>query len=340
MAIGAKLVSPPLFQSMYSRSRYSCSGIVERQVARAAPRRARASASSRGCGVSSGISTDQCSLVGPERGRRGADGGRRHAPSVGTAPRRTGVRAHPSYGFAAGSRPSEHPWISWTSWGSTGSRAIPRRPVTWWRRFDGPRRSAWASVFVSERFNTKDACAFSGAAGAVSTTLGVATAATNHNTRHLLVTATFATTMHRLTDGRFTLGFGRGFDMLFDVIGAPRVTMAQLEDVDRVAAPALARRGDPRSRRSRRPVPLPESGPLVRRGHPDPAHRARRAHPRVRRTRRRRGGAPHVLHRRDARPQRRSRASGCRPRPVGTRRACGCGRCSRPWATTSTRSCG
>jgi probable F420-dependent oxidoreductase len=44
------------------------------------------------------------------------------------------------------------------------------------------------------------------------------------------VTATFATTMHRLTGGRFTLGFGRGFDMLFDVMNVPRVTMASLED--------------------------------------------------------------------------------------------------------------
>jgi probable F420-dependent oxidoreductase len=45
------------------------------------------------------------------------------------------------------------------------------------------------------------------------------------------VTATFATTMHRLTGGRFALGLGRGFDALFDVMGLPRVTMAQLEDV-------------------------------------------------------------------------------------------------------------
>ena len=54
------------------------------------------------------------------------------------------------------------------------------------------------------------------AAGAVSgerdEAIGIATAATNHNTRHPLVTATFATTMHRLTGGRYALGLGRGFD--------------------------------------------------------------------------------------------------------------------------------
>jgi len=86
------------------------------------------------------------------------------------------------------------------------------------------------TAFISERFNTKDATTLSGAAGAVSSTLGVATAATNHNTRHPLVTANFAMTMHRLTGGRFALGLGRGFDAMFDIMGLPRVTMAQLRD--------------------------------------------------------------------------------------------------------------
>ncbi|MVZ99640.1 TIGR03857 family LLM class F420-dependent oxidoreductase [Actinomadura sp. LD22] len=91
-------------------------------------------------------------------------------------------------------------------------------------------RLGLGSVFLSERFATKDAATLSGAAGAVSERLGIATAATNHNTRHPLVTATFAATMHRLTGGRFALGLGRGFDLLFDVMGLPRVTSAQLED--------------------------------------------------------------------------------------------------------------
>jgi 5,10-methylenetetrahydromethanopterin reductase len=113
-------------------------------------------------------------------------------------------------------------------YGLAGHSATPRDLVAEVARAE---EIGLGSVFVSERFNTKDACALSGAAAAVSSTLGIATAATNHNTRHPLVTATFATTMHRLTGGRFTLGLGRGFDMLFDVMGVPRVTMAQLEDV-------------------------------------------------------------------------------------------------------------
>lgn len=87
------------------------------------------------------------------------------------------------------------------------------------------------AAFISERFNLKDACALSGAAGAVSERIGIATGATNHNTRHPLITATFGTTMYRMTGGRFALGLGRGFGPLFDIMGLPRVTSAQLEDV-------------------------------------------------------------------------------------------------------------
>jgi 5,10-methylenetetrahydromethanopterin reductase len=86
------------------------------------------------------------------------------------------------------------------------------------------------AVFLSERFNVKDAAVLSGAAGAASTSIGIATAATNTTTRHPLITATMAATMHRLTEGRFALGLGRGFDALFDVIGVPRVTNATLAD--------------------------------------------------------------------------------------------------------------
>ncbi len=86
------------------------------------------------------------------------------------------------------------------------------------------------SAFISERFNIKEAATLSGAVGAVSSTLGIATAATNHNTRHPMVTASYATTMHRLTGGRFTLGLGRGIAPLFDAYGIPRITTAQLED--------------------------------------------------------------------------------------------------------------
>jgi probable F420-dependent oxidoreductase len=85
-------------------------------------------------------------------------------------------------------------------------------------------------AFISERLNVKEAATVSGAVGAVSESIAIATAATNHNTRHPTLLAAYATTMHSLTGGRFTLGIGRGFDRMFDAMGLPHVTTAQMED--------------------------------------------------------------------------------------------------------------
>lgn len=86
------------------------------------------------------------------------------------------------------------------------------------------------SVFLSERFNVKDAAVLAGAAVAATQRIGIATAATNPHTRHPLVTATMATTLHRMSGGRYAFGLGRGFDVLFDLMGVPRVTGARIED--------------------------------------------------------------------------------------------------------------
>lgn len=86
------------------------------------------------------------------------------------------------------------------------------------------------SAFISERFNIKEAATLSGAVGAVSSEIGIATAATNHNTRHPMATAAYAMTMHRLTGGRFSLGLGRGIGPMFDRFGLARITTAQIED--------------------------------------------------------------------------------------------------------------
>ena len=84
--------------------------------------------------------------------------------------------------------------------------------------------------FISERYNKKEAATLCGAAGAVSESIAISTAATNHNTRHPAVTAGFARTMQSLTGGRFTLGLGRGIPQMQDAYGIPRITTAQLED--------------------------------------------------------------------------------------------------------------
>src|SRR3954467_15795621 len=85
-------------------------------------------------------------------------------------------------------------------------------------------------AFISERYNKKEAATLSGAAGAVTERITIETGATNHNTRHPLVTAGYARTMQSLTGGRFVLGIGRGIGMMQDAFGIPRITTAQMED--------------------------------------------------------------------------------------------------------------
>jgi probable F420-dependent oxidoreductase len=88
----------------------------------------------------------------------------------------------------------------------------------------------FGTAFLSERFNVKEAASLTGAAGAVTERMTIATAATNHNSRHPIVTAAWATTMHRLTGGRFVLGLGRGIEPQFKAFGLAPVTTAALED--------------------------------------------------------------------------------------------------------------
>jgi probable F420-dependent oxidoreductase len=91
-------------------------------------------------------------------------------------------------------------------------------------------RVGLGSCFVSERFNVKEAASLTGAVAAASQEIGIATGVTNHPTRHPIVTAAWATTLHRLTKGRFALGIGRGITPLTDALGVPRSTLASMED--------------------------------------------------------------------------------------------------------------
>lgn len=86
------------------------------------------------------------------------------------------------------------------------------------------------NAFLSERLNVKEACSLSGAAGAVTSTIDITTAATNISTRHPAITAAFATTMHRLTGGRFVLGVGRGLRPQIAGLGLRHTTTRQLEE--------------------------------------------------------------------------------------------------------------
>jgi probable F420-dependent oxidoreductase len=98
----------------------------------------------------------------------------------------------------------------------------------------------FGTAFISERYNSKEACTLSGAAGAVTNSMRIATAATNHNTRHPMVTAGYAHTMHGLTGGRFVLGIGRGIVPMQRAYGIDTITTAQMEDFALVLRRLLA----------------------------------------------------------------------------------------------------
>ncbi|WP_211221024.1 TIGR03857 family LLM class F420-dependent oxidoreductase [Nocardioides insulae] len=86
------------------------------------------------------------------------------------------------------------------------------------------------TAFLSERLNVKESFTITGALGATSTSIGIATGVTNFNTRHPLVTAAHGATMQALTGGRYTLGIGRGIDLMLRPMGLRMATTAQLED--------------------------------------------------------------------------------------------------------------
>lgn len=115
-----------------------------------------------------------------------------------------------------------------------GYYALSRHPVTP-RELAAEARFAdeigLGTAFVSERFNVKDAAALCGALAGATEDLGIATAATNHNTRHPIITATMGATLHELSGGRFALGLGRGIAPQWQILGLDLVTGAGMRDV-------------------------------------------------------------------------------------------------------------
>ena len=154
--------------------------------------------------------------------------------------------------------------------------------------------------FISERWNVKEASSLTGAALAVTNRMQIATAATNHNTRHPLITGSYATTMHRLSKGRFTLGIGRGVAAMYGAFGVPAVTTAQMEDFAQVMrrlwhGELVFNHDGPIGQVS---VAVPGSG--LQRGHPARDRGVRSADAGAGRSRVRRRHPAHLLHARDA----------------------------------------
>lgn len=83
-------------------------------------------------------------------------------------------------------------------------------------------------VWLSERFDVKDAGVICSAALATTKTIKVATAGTNLHTRHPMVLATMASSLHYLSGGRFELGLARGVAIRNQLMGLDNVGNKQM----------------------------------------------------------------------------------------------------------------
>ncbi len=86
------------------------------------------------------------------------------------------------------------------------------------------------TVWVSERWGTKDFAVLAGALSQVTTNAKIASGITHFGVRHPAVLASMAMTMQGLTGGRLILGFGRSVAPMWKAVGLPPVTNQVLID--------------------------------------------------------------------------------------------------------------
>lgn len=85
-------------------------------------------------------------------------------------------------------------------------------------------------VWLSERFDVKDAGVICSAALTATERLKVATGGTNIHTRHPLVLATMCASLHQLSGGRFELGIARGVAIRNQLMGLEPVTNKKMTE--------------------------------------------------------------------------------------------------------------
>ena len=105
----------------------------------------------------------------------------------------------------------------------------PKSPRDMFQELRDAEDMGLGTAFISERFNIKEAGALTGAAIGATSNINIVTAATNHTTRHPIVSASWASTLHIMSEGRFSLGLGRGIDAMFNVYGMPLATTDSME---------------------------------------------------------------------------------------------------------------
>ena len=105
----------------------------------------------------------------------------------------------------------------------------PKSPRDMFQELRDAEGMGLGTAFISERFNIKEAGALTGAAIGATSNINIVTAATNHTTRHPIVSASWASTLPIMSEGRFSLGLGRGIDAMFNAYGMPLATTDSME---------------------------------------------------------------------------------------------------------------
>jgi probable F420-dependent oxidoreductase len=86
------------------------------------------------------------------------------------------------------------------------------------------------TVWLSERWGTKDLGVIAGAVAQATSTVRIASGITHFQSRHPALLASLAMTAQALSGGRFVLGVGRSVDAMWAAVGLPRSTNASIVD--------------------------------------------------------------------------------------------------------------
>ena len=82
------------------------------------------------------------------------------------------------------------------------------------------------NIMISERADYKEIASICGAVAAVTENIFISTSGTNLNTRHPVITASMGSTLDALSNGRFSLGLAKGFNLRWRAMNVDYPTFA------------------------------------------------------------------------------------------------------------------
>ena len=94
--------------------------------------------------------------------------------------------------------------------------------------------SGLGTVWIGERYDTKDLPSLAGALTQTTTSVHIGAAVTHTQLRHPMVLASMGQTLQALSEGRFLFGFGRSARWRWRDYGEPMPTLASLGDVAQI----------------------------------------------------------------------------------------------------------